>query len=624
MSGLEIVNYRVEHIWVEALIPYSNYRGAMADDQGKVWLPLDTSFKVTGYDDSGSFDMYSEVGNPLAGVRENYLAGSQSLMPLEYLQMEVNTFLAAVAPGTTYADTLHVRVLRSEILHILPSAPQFTDIAVTGEYTSLPNELIHTARFLATSPASAALSVFDISLPVHTLSNQKIAISFEPETVEDQEIINTWGGLDNTPGYLVRLRPVLQLNGERIVVGQEGFASGGSFDLSIELTSPAGTAVIDNTILAGYPSVQDAVLPAPANLQTEVTDLLFNESLNYIDHWNLAENELAELMNLRTVRPVSTAISLGGVVDVVELLGEPQGVIWKGLFLDADLRAVETSVRTMASDDRAKVFMQLSALQGSVLEDRIFEDAFEVTSISTAKLFGLAGDNAIDMLTIDAGNSETLIPTLPFDDNVKTDISAAVAEGLVVQIPGQSMNFQDWTGIGYLKEDLATGAVGYMLSGQIAGGMTAVTPDSWVYPFVYAFENPYAEEANADPLAAHSISKISGTDYQVGIAGEELADPLAVLVRDIDGHPVVGASVTFTILGGGGAFGATQTFTVTTDQQGIARAVPNLVLGQDIMAEAITYSEAGYEIASYARENTVTAELANGTRLVQPFVAIAN
>ncbi|MBU0673007.1 MAG: hypothetical protein KJ950_00005 [Proteobacteria bacterium] len=37
-----IANLRVEHIWVEARIPYANYRGVVIDDQGKTWLGLDT------------------------------------------------------------------------------------------------------------------------------------------------------------------------------------------------------------------------------------------------------------------------------------------------------------------------------------------------------------------------------------------------------------------------------------------------------------------------------------------------------------------------------------------------------------------------------------------------------
>ncbi len=73
---------------------------------------------------------------------------------------------------------------------------------------------------------------------------KQIAITYEPETVEDQEIIDSYGGLDNTPAYLVRLRPVLKVNGERIVVGTDGLPMGSEYDLTIELISPNGTEKI--------------------------------------------------------------------------------------------------------------------------------------------------------------------------------------------------------------------------------------------------------------------------------------------------------------------------------------------------------------------------------------------
>ncbi|MCK4507044.1 MAG: hypothetical protein KAU27_00785, partial [Desulfuromonadales bacterium] len=149
MNGLEIVNYQIEHVWVEALIPYANYRGAMADEQGKIWLPLDASFKVAGYDEAGDLDIYNEVGNPLATIRDAYLSTSQTDTPLEYIKREVETFADSIAPATLYNSVLHTRTLRDETLRILPSMPQFTEVAVTGEYTSLPAELIHSVNFRA-------------------------------------------------------------------------------------------------------------------------------------------------------------------------------------------------------------------------------------------------------------------------------------------------------------------------------------------------------------------------------------------------------------------------------------------------------------------------------------------
>jgi curved DNA-binding protein CbpA len=87
--------------------------------------------------------------------------------------------------------------------------------------------------------------------------------------------------------------------------------------------------------------------------------------------------------------------------------------------------------------------MQLSGLQGSILENRLFEDDFKVESISAAKLFSLTRNlqPATEVLTIDRSNIDGMLPALPFDENVKEDIINAIRleahEGVVqMHTPG--------------------------------------------------------------------------------------------------------------------------------------------------------------------------------------------
>src|SRR3989337_2830195 len=92
----------------------------------------------------------------------------------------------------------------------------------------------------------------------------------------------------------------------------------------------------------------------------------------------------------------------------LSLLETPQGYAWKGAFIDADLRTVEALPRTQSPDDRTLLLMQLSSLQGSVLENRIFEDDFEVGSISTAKLLQLANAQPVTILPVDQAKLTTI------------------------------------------------------------------------------------------------------------------------------------------------------------------------------------------------------------------------
>ncbi len=140
-------------------------------------------------------------------------------------------------------------------------------------------------------------------------------------------------------------------------------------------------------------------------------------------------------------------ISVGGVIDVTYVLDTPHGYEWKGVFADANLRAMEVTpshspLPQGGEGDRQKTFMQLSALQGSILENRIFEDDFQVESISTAKLFEIVNTNLppTPIITIDKTNVDSMLPSLPFDEQIKTDITNAVNQNLNVKIPQSDVN----------------------------------------------------------------------------------------------------------------------------------------------------------------------------------------
>ena len=227
IQGGKIANFRIEHIWVESYIPYANYRGAIIDEHGKTWLGLDTSIKVTGYEYNSPMDIFSHpelVSGTLANIRDKYLSAVQTETPLEYLRSHINTELETGNPPLLYNDFLKTRTLLPEVMNILPNSMQFDQKRITHEYTEIPAELIHKVRFTARDSNNTEL--LNIELNTFELSNKQVVITYEPETVEDQNIINSYRGLDNTPAYLVRLRPVLKVNGERTAVGKDGPADG--------------------------------------------------------------------------------------------------------------------------------------------------------------------------------------------------------------------------------------------------------------------------------------------------------------------------------------------------------------------------------------------------------------
>lgn len=497
IAGGRIANIQLEHIWVESLIPYANYRGAVIDEHGKTWLGLDTSIKPRGYTYNTPLEL-SAISDQLSAIKDEYLGALQALTPLEYFKEKLSVISGQQADSYKLS-----RTLIAESMKILPNSMQFDQKKITHEYTEIPDELRHKTRFLASNPQSpTAEPLFDISLDTMRLSNKQIIISYEPETIEDQEIIDSYGGLDNTPAYLVRLRPVLKVNDERVVVGKDGLPMGADYELTIELISPhsiertTNTHIIGNVaaigIVAGK-AISDQL--SAISEEDDAETILYKEANRYIDRWSKAEDELAGLLHLTVTRPIPTVVTVGGVIDVTYLLDMPYGFAWKGVYMDAGLRAIN-AIPTLTkggvggfSGERQKLFMQLSGLQGSVLEHKIFEDDFQVESISTAKLIQIVSDQQSalrgQLLTIDKTNLAAVLSSSDLDDNIKEDIINAVNQNYIVRIPSAdglqltAISYIDWTGIGYIKENPVTGEAGYMLSGMLAGGMTAVSPNKW-------------------------------------------------------------------------------------------------------------------------------------------------
>ena len=92
-----------------------------------------------------------------------------------------------------------------------------------------------------------------------------------------------------------------------------------------------------------------------------------------------------------------------------------------------------------------------------------------------------------------------------------------------------------------------------------------------------------------DDEAYPALLKISG-DNQTGAADTVLSDPFVVEVQDENGSTVAGASITFTVLAGGGTLSATNT---RTNEHG--RAQSTLTLGPNLGTNTVAVSASGIE-----------------------------
>jgi transglutaminase-like putative cysteine protease len=581
-QGGVIAAFQIEHTWVEAYVPYANYRGAPLDAIGRAWVPLDPSYKA--WQVSAAQPIPSGLtftGNALVA---SYLSAPQTLAPVDFYTKVLSDHLGQAAGGLGLTDVLFTRTLAPAAAGLLPSTLPYQTVSVNLESAVVPETLRHTARLLATGDSGTA---FDVTVPVSELLGRRLTLSYVPATVEDQIAANAFLGIDNTPAYLLKLRPVLRMAGVIRGAGETAVQMGALHRLTIELRTPRTSVSIANDYVAGgYYAIglgaadqftyQPPAEAAPNDDEARAADLLYRRAADYLSRWNAAERAIGALSRVVPVSPIASHVVVGNVYNRTLLFGQPQAIEWRGVFVDADLRVSEP-VPADADDARPADFRRMSALAGSDLEGRVLTDGFGVDAVSAARLIQLAREDGITVHTINASNVDATLPLLNTAAIVKTEIADGVRQGWTATVPASDFTRHAWNGIGYILSDPVSGAAGYFISGGLAGGMSSDDPADWVQQeYVRELGHPYQDPPNTDSTAAFSITKVAVSDHQDGTAGRPLPRPLSVWVRDAQGKPVQGATVTFRVLAGGGSFDNTQEKSVTTDSLGIASANPTL------------------------------------------------
>ena len=120
---------RMEHVWVEAYIPYGNYRGAIMEQSNKTWIPMDGSFKQYTY--TNGFDMTTTV--PFS--QDTYLSQAQSQNPVLYYQSQIQAYLDVNMPNTSVMNVQGYRQITQETYHFLPSTLSY---AIDAVWASTP------------------------------------------------------------------------------------------------------------------------------------------------------------------------------------------------------------------------------------------------------------------------------------------------------------------------------------------------------------------------------------------------------------------------------------------------------------------------------------------------------
>ncbi|MFQ5745118.1 MAG: hypothetical protein ACE5HV_16280, partial [Acidobacteriota bacterium] len=326
------------------------------------------------------------------------------------------------------------------------------------------------------------------------LAGRRVTVAYIPATEADVATINSFGGLFETPPYLVNLRPVVYVDGEPVGAGS-AVTMGTPQQIRVSFQEPdGGTDAVEHLITAGTHAAlgldlqrvsREALEARTAKLQAAldllgIVDVNWDDVMGEILHLHAQTYFLqvegfsrvtAHQLNVAALkRPAemlatfapSFAFLFGSAVDVTNT----------GMNVDVRRYVVSASPRT-GERDLERDYILTTGNFGSAAEHSVFQLLQGAQSVSAVKLIFEANNRGIPIFAIDATNVDVILPQLTVSSAVVNDVQNAVAAGKRILIPRDNVPLLDWNGVGYIVLDPVTGAGAYLISGGISGGGTA-------------------------------------------------------------------------------------------------------------------------------------------------------
>lgn len=443
------------HVWVEACLPYSAYRGAALDDSGHRWVPLDASYKDHRYqagiavDSTFDFDYTGWLASRI-DVQGRYR------LPQESFADQVEAHARTKAPNyanNTLEDVPYKSEIKRANFDILPIVPPYEVISYdswsgvaggSAETASLPDRhryrlQVSVRNKSGTTPENFTGNLLaQKTLNLADVATSRLTLAFRGATAGDQTAYDNWlnsvdPSLAPTCAATANVVPVLRLDG----VEQTKDAGSGSttlcssdnvLQLSVtvaELTKNAG--VVSSTKYANIAAASLQALHANAwhtsdaylakRTETLLAAVRANSNPNASEVARDAiEGEFLNLTAAKYSRYVvdatrdagrffgesgTTGVSLGltsAQVKVNYLFDLPYGLFRKGFLVDwPGSLSTSSTLDGTTGDSRA---FKLAGFAGSAYEAFIWHETANLDAVSTTRGMQFAKEQGIEILQI--------------------------------------------------------------------------------------------------------------------------------------------------------------------------------------------------------------------------------
>ncbi|MCL4479380.1 MAG: hypothetical protein M1381_09830 [Deltaproteobacteria bacterium] len=203
--------------------------------------------------------------------------------------------------------------------------------------------------------------------------------------------------------------------------------------------------------------------------------LLYTTAAAYYAEYDMMDQMQAKMMGVVIVRIPSDAI-FSVSMNVSYMFGVATNISPSGLKMDVQ-RNLELTEALDGNISKVIQYniqsgMNSSALEASVPEQLWSTPLHPAQGISAVKAIQIANDQDIPIYSINQSNINAVLSRLQLPSDVISDIQNAVNAGEIVTVSQTEINFNGWTGVGYIIIDPTTGAGAYMISGGVGGSWT--------------------------------------------------------------------------------------------------------------------------------------------------------
>lgn len=478
------VAVQMTHAWVRAFIPYIPNRGATAGTPD-TWVRMDPSFKRYDYQPGIA------INGKVTWDQDEYLNAAAATLqqPSQFYGDKIWSYIrASKLDCQNLSQVAKLGRVRAANFPFVPSTLTTKIDEVRGLAASAPADQVQSVGVAIVSETGATVATF--SSAIADLWGKKLSLTFAPATADDAATIASYGGLFETPAYLIRLKPVFSLDDQAVAEGSP-IAAGAALDMNLTFHQPnvpddfthhevvAGEThalvldpgVFPDSLVQSRIERLQALTAANASEDAIRSEQLYLVGLRYMQH---VDDGIAFATGVRWQRGVKRVFeaNVRRQIDITyNIAGAP--VRLKPAENNIDVSRLLVGIVPINNDlsNRAEA-LALAGLQSSYLEGAIWEEMQSQQGISAAKALLLARQAGQQLHTVTQSNVDAILAAVSLDAVVESEVRGAVAQGRIAKIASANVSLGRWSGTGYILQDPRTGAATYPISGGLAGGST--------------------------------------------------------------------------------------------------------------------------------------------------------